>query len=131
MTAQLTLLARICQEPVARLTPDGLKITALNLATNCGWGEKKTTQFWKGNIFGEKFAKVIPYLKKGGQVMVSGCLSRATSCYTSKQGENKVNPLEFSIDMLFLVGGDKESSSNSPSVHAKQDVQEEYSDLPF
>ena len=126
----IATLGRLGADPTTRVTPEGLKVTALNLAVTIGWGEKKATQWLKGNIFGERFAKVLPFLKKGNQVMVSGTLSRAVNTYTGKDGQTKTSPLEFSVETITLVSGDKEGtpSLNQPN---KQVIDEEYGDLPF
>ena len=130
MSLLITVLGRLGADPTTRVTPEGLKVTALNLATGCGHGEKKTTQWLKGNIFGERFSKVLPFLKKGNQVMVSGTLSRAVNTYTDKAGQTKTSPLEFSVETITLVSGDKEASSNQQTV-SRSYQEEPVDDLPF
>ena len=47
-------------------------VTTFNLAVDQGWGDKKTTNWFRIQIWGKKGTGMAKYLLKGGQVTVVG-----------------------------------------------------------
>lgn len=72
-----------------RFTPNGNKVTNLRIATNVRRGGKDETMWWKVTIWGDKFDKMLPYLKKGSAVIIYGELNKP-EIYTDKDGNPQV-----------------------------------------
>jgi single-strand DNA-binding protein len=103
------------------MTPEGKKVTSLNLAVTLGYGDRKSTQWLKATAWGERLDKLLPYLKKGGLVMVTGSLSCPPKIFTSN-GEQKVSALEMSVDIINLLPSEKKEES-APSVQQQGSIQ--------
>lgn len=53
----------------------GKQLLSMSVAVNTGFGQSKKVLFIKVNMWGERGEKIVPYLKKGTVVAVSGPLS--------------------------------------------------------
>lgn len=68
-----TGLVNIGNEPVVRYMPDGKAVLDLSLAYEYGRKNqdgKRSTQWISASMFGDRAEKLMPYLKKGDQIMV-------------------------------------------------------------
>lgn len=73
-----------------RFTPSGQKVVSFNIATNIKKNGADVTMWWRITIWGDKFDKMVPYLKKGSSVIVIGELSKP-EIWTNKEGQPQVN----------------------------------------
>lgn len=85
-----TLIAgHLGADPEERATPSGQKVTTLRVATHTRKGGQDATIWWKVTVWGDRFDKMMPYLKKGSPVMISGEMSKP-EIYTNKEGQPQI-----------------------------------------
>lgn len=118
----ITITGPMGKDPETRSTPSGAKVTSWSVATSIGFGEKKQTVWWNVSYWGDKFDKMLPYLKKGKIISITGSLSREPQIYTGKDGVAKVSALDITAEMINFVGterkeGDAPSIAKSATVH--------------
>lgn len=76
-----------------RMTPNGQKVISFRMATNSRKKGKEETIWWRVTIWGDRFDKMVPYLKKGSSIMVAGELMKP-ELYTDKGGQVQMGHLE-------------------------------------
>jgi len=81
----LHIAGHLGSDPETRFTPSGLKVTNFRVATNIKRGGKEKTIWWRVAVWGDRFDKVIAYLKKGSAVYVVGEMG-IPEIYTDKSG---------------------------------------------
>ena len=119
-----------------RLTADGeLKYTAnqkpvlrFSVATDVGWGENKHALFVRCSLWGQRAESLAPYIKKGGQVTVSGEADLRTWESNGKSGTS----LELNVDKVELQGG-KTEQKQEKQTGFRQPADEPFADddIPF
>lgn len=103
-------------DPEVRFTPGGQKVSTLRVATNTRKSGKDETVWWRVTIWGERFDKMMPYLKKGSAVIIIGEMSKP-EIYTDKEGRPQVS-LDLTAEMIRFSPfgkGDKGQDSSGPS----------------
>lgn len=73
-----------------RFTASGKRVINLRVATRVRQGGKDETIWWRVNIWGDRFDKMLPYLRKGSAVIVVGELAKPEA-YQSKDGQPQVS----------------------------------------
>ncbi len=74
-----------------RYTSKGKRVISLRVATKVrGQGGKEDTIWWRVNIWGDRFDRMLPYLKKGTPLIVLGELG-VPETYTDKNGTTQVS----------------------------------------
>lgn len=68
---QITISGRIGKDAETRDTQGGT-VTSFNVAVDQGFGDRKTTNWFRVSAWGKKGAGAAPYLLKGGVVTVVG-----------------------------------------------------------
>jgi single-strand DNA-binding protein len=81
-----------------RFTPDGQKVSTIRVATNIRRNGKDETIWWRVSLWGDRFDKMLPYLKKGSSIIVVGEVVRA-EVYTDREGRQQVS-LEVRAEFL-------------------------------
>jgi single-strand DNA-binding protein len=126
-------------DPEERFTPSGQKVTTLRLATHSRKGGKDQTIWWKVTVWGDRFDKMMPYLKKGSAIMAAGEMNKP-EIYTDKSGNPQISLELVASDIRFspFGKGEKSSSDNqntasSPQQGNRQQEAEEFSEdeIPF
>lgn len=92
------IAGRLGRDPETRFTPSGLKVTNLTVATTVRKGGKEETVWWRVTIWGERFDKMISYLKKGSAVIAIGEMNKP-EIWTDKEGRSQVS-LELTADIV-------------------------------
>lgn len=77
-------------DPETRFTPSGQKVTSFRMAVNIRKGGKDETVWYRITIWGDRFEKMMPYLKKGSGVIVTGELGKP-EIYTDREGKQQVS----------------------------------------
>lgn len=95
----IQVAGRLGRDPETRFTASGQKVTSFSLATTIRRGGKEETVWWRITLWGERFDKLMPYLKKGSAVIVTGEMSRPPEIYTDKEGKSQVS-LELTAEIL-------------------------------
>jgi len=96
----IQITGRLGADPESRFTASGQKVTTLIMAINKKRGGKEETIWWRVTLWGERFDKMLPYLKKGSLVTAVGDLSRKPEIYMDKMGQAQVGSLELTAEFL-------------------------------
>jgi single-strand DNA-binding protein len=107
------------KDPETRFTPSGQKVTTFNVATNHRKGKEDVTIWVRITVWGDRFDKLLSYLKKGSSVVVTGRMNPPSS-YTDKEGRTQIS-LEVTAEMIeFSPFGrtDRQGEEQSQQVQA-------------
>ena len=85
---------RLTADPETRYMTDGKAVTTFNLAVDDGYGDNKTTSFFRIVLFGKTAESAEKYLSKGRKVAVMGRAKQ--NSWTDKDG-NKRQSVDFII----------------------------------
>ena len=105
---KITCTGRIAADAELKYTPAGDPIAEFRLASDVGFGEKKTTNWFRCSLFGKRGESLAPHLAKGTQVTVFGTLTLRE--WTNKEGAKQLSP-DLRIDEIELQGGKKDGAS--------------------
>lgn len=110
-------------DPETRVTPSGQKVTTLRVATNIRRGGKDETVWFRVTMWGDRWDKMLPYLKKGSAVMVVGRLDKP-EIYNDKEGRPQVS-LNVTAEMVeFPPFGRPDKPASQPGAAAGNPYQE-------
>lgn len=73
-----------------RSTSGGKKVIGLRVATKVRHNGKDDTVWWRVNIWGDRFEKMIPYLRKGTAVIIVGEMGKP-EIYVDKSGVHQMS----------------------------------------
>lgn len=118
-----------------RYTSSGDSVVTFSVPVNSGFGDKAITSWIKCNLWGKRGESVMPYLKKGQLVGVSGEFQCRE--YQDKDGQQRYSN-EVRVNDVNLLGKQdrSEPATNSgtpaPNAPAKRDSFDDLdSDIPF
>jgi single-strand DNA-binding protein len=114
------IAGRMGKDAETRFTPSGQKVTSLTVATNVRKGGKEETVWWRVTIWGERFDKLMPYLKKGSAIIVVGEMGKP-DIWTDKEGRPQVS-LELTAEIIRFnpFGGGEKSSQEQAGNQSQQ-----------
>lgn len=85
-------------DPVTRFTATGQKVTTFNVATNSKKGGADVTIWFRVTVWGDRFDKMMTYLKKGSAVIIVGELQKP-EIWTDKEGKSQIS-LDVTAEMI-------------------------------
>ncbi len=94
----IQIMGNLGSDPVSRFTAKGLKVTTFNVATNVKKGEATVTIWYRVTVWGDRFDKMLSYLKKGSSIIVIGELQKP-EIWTDREGRAQIQ-LEIWADLL-------------------------------
>lgn len=94
----VNLAGHLGKDPETRFTPTGQKVTIFTIATNHRKGKEDVTIWVRITVWGDRFDKLLAYLKKGSGIIVTGKMNPPSS-YTDKEGRTQVS-LEVTAEMI-------------------------------
>ena len=100
---------RLTADPETRYTNDGKAVTTFNLAVDDGYGDNKTTSFFRMVLFGKTAESAEKYLAKGRKVAVMGRAKQ--NSWTDKEG-NKRQSVDFIITAWEFCDSKPETKDN-------------------
>lgn len=86
------------KDPETRFTPNGQKVTSFSIAVNQRKGKEDVTMWVRVTVWGDRFDKIMSFLKKGSGVIVTGKMMPSSS-YTDKEGRTQVT-MEVTAEMI-------------------------------
>jgi single-strand DNA-binding protein len=98
-------------DPESRISPSGQKVTTFRIACNVRRQGKEKTVWWRVTIFGDRFDKLIPYLKKGSSIFVFGSLN-PPEIYQDREGHPQVSCELIAEYISFLPSGARADRQN-------------------
>jgi single-strand DNA-binding protein len=123
-----TIHGRLGRDPETK-TVGSESVTKLNVASDHGWGDKKTTTWVSVDVWGKRGESVAKFLTKGSEVVIRGEL------YTreyEKDGQKRIS-LECRADAVDFAGGKKQDDgggrSTAPSGGGRSAGSDD--DIPF
>lgn len=127
---KISAVGRLAADAETRFLPNGDALCSFRVASDVGYGDKKTTNWFACTIFGKRGEAIAPHLTKGQQVTVFGTLTLRE--WTGKEGIKRMSP-EIRVDEIALQGGKRE---DAPAARQKPDRMAEQDDslnddIPF
>jgi len=101
----ITIIGNIGNDIAPRFTASGQKVTSFNVATRSRKGGEEITIWYKVTIWGDRFDKMLPHLKKGSYIVVVGELGKP-EIWQDKEGKNQIR-LEITVNSLHFMPGNK------------------------
>lgn len=87
------------RDPETRFTANGQKVTTFTVAVNHRRGGKEDVTMWvRVTVWGDRYDKMLPHLKKGSAVIVLGELQPPT-IYSDKEGRQQVS-MELTAEII-------------------------------
>lgn len=114
-------LRYINEKPILRFT----------IGVSTGYGDKKTTTWWKCSAFGERYAKISSYISKGKPITVIG--EPSTQAWTDNNGTQRVDAVLRVNDVVLIGSNDRREQEHQPttqSVAAAPSIEHDES-VPF
>ena len=74
MFQTIIFVGTLGRDPELRFTPEGKPVTSLNVAVDDGYGDKKSTIWFRVSAWGKQAETTNQYLRKGSRVLVEGRL---------------------------------------------------------
>lgn len=108
---------RVGKHPALRSTPNGQQVLNFSVAVNVGFGDRASTLWVACALWGERAAKLEPYITTGKAVTVAGDVT--VRAYSSKEGEPKAE-LQLNVQRLTLQGGRDAGDEEGLESHAEQ-----------
>lgn len=96
---KLTIAGHLGSDPEVRHTTGGQKVTSFNVAVNVRRQGKDETIWYRITVWGDRFDKMITYLKKGSGVIVTGDLYPSIWQDKSRGDQARLN-LELTADSI-------------------------------
>ena len=110
----IQIAGNLGSDPVTRFTSSGQKVTTFTVATNIRKGDGNITVWYRVTIWGDRFEKMMTYLKKGSSIIVVGELQKP-EIWTDKEGRSQIS-LEIYAEMLrFSPFGSGTKSQERPA----------------
>lgn len=81
-----------------RFTSGGKKVVTLRVATKVRHGKEDVTVWWRVSVWGDKFDKMLPYLKKGAGLIIIGDMGKPET-YVDKEGKTQI-ALSMTAEMI-------------------------------
>lgn len=122
----VTIAGRLGKDPETRFTANNQKVTTFSLATNLRRGGNEETIWWRVTVWGERFDKMMPYLKKGSAAIVVGEISKAPEIYNDQSGQPRISSLEITAESIkfspFGRDGDQQQGAGQGAAQGAQQV---------
>ena len=128
-----TFTGNLGNDAEQRYTPSGDSIVSFSVPAKSGFGDKAVTSWIRCSMFGKRGESVLPYLKKGQLVGVSGEFSARE--WTDKEGQKRISN-ECRVNDLNLLGKSGESNNRTQADQHQQGKRVSHgdsldSDIPF
>src|SRR5690625_6763393 len=107
---KISATGRIVADAEVRYTTNGDAICSFRLASDVGYGERKTTNWFNCSIWGKRGEGIAPHLTKGSPITVFGTLTMRE--WTNKEGIKQLSP-DIRIDEVVLQGGRDSGAQNT------------------
>lgn len=142
MLNKVILIGNLGAEPECRMTPGGLMVTSIRLATSRRWKDRQTNERkeeteWHRVVFFNRLAEIVrDYVHKGQQIYVEGRIR--TQKWQGQDGQERYTTEIVAEEMHMLGSSGKQTDithqSGLASTVSKPDFDDEvdpYGDIPF
>ena len=104
MMNRVFLPGRLGRDPETGYTSSGQKVTTMRLAVSRRRGGQEETLWWRVTVWGDRFDKMMTYLKKGSALIVIGEMDKP-QIYTDRDGNPQVSLNVTATDLSFAPFG--------------------------
>lgn len=115
MTNKISIVGRLAADIETKTAGDGTPMGNFTVASDIGYGAKKSTNWFRCTLYGKRVDSVAQFLNKGQQVTIFGSLTLRK--WTDKNGVEQLSP-DVWVDDFSLQGGKQEGSA--PAKQASQ-----------
>lgn len=115
----ITFDGRLAADAELRYTPGGDAILSFRVASDIGFGERKTTNWFSCQVWGKRGETLKEYLTKGQQVTVYGQLTLRE--WEDKEGTKRLSP-DVRVNELSLQGGKREGGDSAPPANHSREA---------
>lgn len=128
-----SILGRAGADPQSRQTNNGTEVVSFSLATDHGWGDRRSTTWVQVSVFGSRAKVVRERLRTGRRVVVHGELFEET--WTDRDGQTR-KALKLNADHVEIVdwddqGSNTSSKGNARATSTRKPAAQPDDDLPF
>lgn len=117
---RITLTGRLAADAELRFASTGTAVLNFRVASDVGYGEKKSTNWFACAIFNKRAESLAPHLKKGQEVTIFGQLTLRE--FQNRDGVKQISPDVF-VDDIQMHGGRQQAPASAPA--------EDDSGIPF
>lgn len=128
MPAHMTITARLARDPETRSSAKGTNICTLLLPVDTGWGDNKTTTWWRVSLFGKRADVAARFMRKGAWCCVSG--SPTVREYEKRDGTTGWSA-EMVADSFDFVGNKQDQAQTQAPAPARSNGRYSLDDAPF
>ena len=125
-TNNWTLIGRLTADAEGKTLPSGTFVANFSVASETGWGDRKKTNFWKVQYFGQGAAAIIQWLTKGKQVALIG--EAQVDSYTDRNGGERKETILVARSVQLLAS--PQGSSGGQGARNPSGNHGEYGDDP-
>lgn len=109
----ITIAGRLGRDAEHKVLPSGKEVINFAVAVDVGRGENKRTEWVDCSLWGERAAKLQPYLVKGKSVTLAGDFGLRT--YLKKDGQ-PAGTITCDVQRLTLQGGREAEQTEAPAM---------------
>ena len=113
---KISVVGRLGKDSELADVDGGYQVLQFSVASDFGFGEKKTTNWFNCQFWGKRAVKLEEYLKKGQQVVVFGSLKLRE--YTDKNGVIKLSA-DINVDDIAFSGQRNEADNSVATTSTK------------
>ncbi len=124
---QIMIAGRLGNDPEVRYTSSGMKVITFRVATNSRRSGKDDTIWYRVTIWGEQFDKMLPYIKKGSALIITGELGKP-EIYNDREGKPQVSLNVTAFHMTFSPFGNAAAPGAKGSTQENQKTTSDYMD---
>lgn len=123
------LTGHLARDPELKYINDK-PILRFTIGVGTGYGDKKTTTWWKCSAFGERYAKIASFLSKGKPITVIG--EPSTQAWTDNNGTQRVDAV-LRVNDVVLIANDRREQERQPTAHtsAAPAAEPDQAEIPF
>lgn len=127
---KITFAGRLAADAEQRFLPNGDAVLSFRVASDIGYGDRKSTNWFSCSIFGKRAEALAQYLGKGQQVTVFGSLTLRE--WVNKDGAKQISP-DVRVDEISLQGGKQEQGQPPARQQQPYSTPEQFQDqdIPF
>jgi single-strand DNA-binding protein len=130
MSNNISFVGRLSKDPELKQVGQN-DVLELNVANNIGFGDRKSTNWFRCAIWGKRAVSLQEHLTKGQEVFITGQLTLRE--YTNRDGVKAISA-EIKVGEIEFIGGKKEGGGSAPAQSRPAPAQsrpETDEDLPF
>lgn len=128
---KITFAGRLAADAELRHTPNGDPVCSFRVASDVGYGDRKSTNWFSCQIWGKRGQALQEHLSKGSQVTVFGTLTLRE--WEGRDGAKQLSP-DVRVDEIVLQGGKRDGQMQerpAPQQREQPQQQEQYTGNSF